>query len=1021
MDKTTGKTTLDQTQSFWRSLEEVSQDPNLKEILKSEFPSTPIGNDEGASEVDRRGFLKLMGASMALTSMSCIRKPVQKIVPYANRPVEIEPGKPNYYTSSYFQDGEGYSVIVKTREGRPIYLTSNSDNPLSPAGMTIRGHAHVLNLYDPDRIKGPQKSNRQGEATASTWDLLDEAVLASLNKGGVRVLSSSIGSPSTRAILADFFQAFGGKLVEWDAVSYEDVLAGQEASYGTRVVPRFLYDKAKLIVSVGADFLGTWISPAKNSELFANGRKPGAEMNKLVVFESLLSLTGSNADSRLKVKPSQYLDVVLGLAHEIVVVGGRSSFAGQSQVKSALDPYANTAQALGVDPALFKQIANDLWENRGKSLVVSGGLSAFTPNANSLQVATNFLNSLLSNEGATVDGTGHPYVSFRGSESDLETLTQEMEKGQVTTLFVHKSNPVYALGEKSRFSKALEKVGTIVYIGETHNETSQMADWIAPAHHAMENWGDIEINKGVFQIQQPTVRPLYDTRSIESNVMNWAYAAEKGPRRILDPESWYDYLRNRWKEYQGQLAAGGDFESFWQSVLEKGYAAKISINNFSARSFKASALSSIEKAASSDVELVLYTKAALGSGDMANNPWLQELPDPVTKVCWDNYLVVSQAQLKKLGLRKSGDHVKVERNGVSEVLPVLEVPGIHDDVVGVAVGYGRTIAGRVGEKIGANVFPLSERKGASLATSGLKVTLTPVGGSTELANTQGHSNLEGRQLVVEATLDQYLANPSANIHKHKIFSIWPKKEYKGHRWAMAIDLNACVGCSACSVACQSENNIPTVGKKYVLEGREMHWIRIDRYFSGDASDPDVIFQPMTCQHCENASCESVCPVIATSHDEEGINQMTYNRCVGTRYCVNNCPYKVRRFNWFNFTDVEKSTAMVFNPDVTVRSRGVMEKCSFCTQRIKYAKHEAVREKRALRDGDIKTACQEACPTNAIVFGDVNNPESLVSQAFKNERTFSVLEELNNVPMVRYQTKLRNKAALKSTGHGKGGH
>ncbi|MCB0393722.1 MAG: 4Fe-4S dicluster domain-containing protein, partial [Bdellovibrionales bacterium] len=534
------------------------------------------------------------------------------------------------------------------------------------------------------------------------------------------------------------------------------------------------------------------------------------------------------------------------------------------------------------------------------------------------------------------------------------------------------------------------------------------------------NWGDLEVNKGQYFIQQPTVRPLYNTRSIESAIMNWTYAAERGPRRVLDPDSWHDYLKNRWREYQSKFGLGGDFETFWQNTLQKGFAGRVD-KTPSARSFRASALTSLSRAKGADVELVLYAKSSIGDGSLTNNAWLQELPDPISKICWDNYLVVSTSRLHKIGLKKSGELVKVERNGTAIVVPIFEMPGIHDDVVGLAVGYGHAHFGRVANDVGSNAFPLSDRENGKVNFSGLDVKITPVGGFTELANTQGHNSLEGRQIVVEATLEQYLKDPSANIHKHKIFSLWPKHEYKGHRWAMTIDLNACVGCSACSVACQSENNIPTVGKKYVLQGREMHWIRVDRYFSGDAKDPDVVFQPMTCQQCENASCESVCPVAATTHDEEGINQMTYNRCVGTRYCSNNCPYKVRRFNWFNYSEVEKSHALSFNPDVTVRSRGVMEKCTFCTQRIKFAKFEAKREHRDLRDGDVMTACQEACPTNAIVFGDVNDPNSKVSQGFKNERTFAVLEEVNNVPMVRYQTRLRNKEALKSSGHEKGGH
>ena len=487
-------------------------------------------------------------------------------------------------------------------------------------------------------------------------------------------------------------------------------------------------------------------------------------------------------------------------------------------------------------------------------------------------------------------------------------------------------------------------------------------------------------------------------------------------------KKWHAYLKDQWKIYQKQMPSENSktFETFWLELLQKGFASASFKNSIrrSSRAFQSNSLAHIRQAQTlqrTSLELSLYTKSTLGDGHQAHNAWLQETPDPITKVVWDNYLLISPAKAKELGFTQNGQHALLKSNQTEMVIPIFISPGLHDQTVGLAVGYGqwqRNSKGVKQQQVGQNAYPLIHQGIAS----GLKVSVSKTEGQTTLACVQGHHRMEGRQIVVEATLKDYLKSPSAHIHRHKLFSLYPKHEYKGHRWAMAIDLNSCIGCSACMLACQSENNVPTVGKKYVLQGREMHWIRIDRYYTGDVKDPDVLFQPMLCQHCENASCEAVCPVAATVHGEEGLNQMAYNRCVGTRYCSNNCPYKVRRFNWFNYTKVADSLKDAYNPDVTVRTRGVMEKCTFCTQRIKTAKVLAKREDRKFKGDDVVTACQEACPTQAIVFGDVNDPKSKISQAFKDERTFSVLEEYNNIPMVRYKTKVRNTDKLKSKGH-----
>ena len=988
-------------------------------------------------------FLKLMGASLALTSMSCIRRPVEKIVPYANRPEEIEPGIANYYSSTFTFGGQGQSIVVKAREGRPIYLKGNSHFPDGYSGTSVQAQAHILNLYDPDRLQSPYQGGRGKPAKAATWEKLDEAVMSSLKEGSVALLTNSISSPSTNRLIQSFTNHFSAKHYLCDVMGADDVIEGQDLSFGGgNVLPSFRFDKAKIIVSVGADFLGTWLAPEKFNHQFAKGRRANEDMNKLIVFEALHSLTGANADLRIKTAPSQFLNVIMALIYEIVVKNKNSSFAQDQEVLSILNNFSKASSQTGVDPAIISQLALDLWQKRGETLIVTGGLTSRTDHSRVLQIATNFLNTILENDGKTIDAR-FSMTSYNGSYKDLSSLEEDLNNNRVKTLIISGINPAYTFPYlKESFSKA----NTIVHLTHHLDETSLISDWVAPLSHSMEAWGDAQLLKGVYSIQQPTIRPLYQTRSLEENLIAWQKdnpskeLSSYFPKPLSDEEKpptssseisphsiWYTYLRDQWKFYHIDIMKSGrlslrtlHFKNFWMETLHKGFAIyqPTPSEDRPSRSFRKSSLFYIDQVKfaeshKSQLELSIYAKSTLGDGQMANNAWLQELPDPVTKVVWDNYLLISPHKAKEMGFNKSGEHARLKSKDVEVTVPILIAPGTHDQVVGLAIGYGRTQGGQVGKKVGVNAYPFVNKD----VFAGLEVSVEKVEGQTALANVQGHHRMLGRQLVVEATLKDYLKSPSANIHRHKLFSLYPKHEYKGHRWAMAIDLNACTGCSACMVACQSENNVPTVGKKYILQGREMHWIRIDRYYTGDENDPDVVFQPMLCQHCENASCEAVCPVAATSHGEEGLNQMTYNRCVGTRYCSNNCPYKVRRFNWFNYAKVADSLKNAYNPDVTVRSRGVMEKCTFCVQRIKESKVLAKREDRTFKGEDVVTACQEACPTQAIVFGDVNDPESQVNEAFADERGFSVLEEYNNIPMIRYKTKIRNIEKLKSNGKG----
>lgn len=1019
--KRSGPPKIEHNTDYWVTLEQYNNDPAFRAQVEEEFKSSPLREgmeSEGQDGFARREFLKLMGASVALASASCVRRPVQKIVPYNKQPEEITFAVPNYYTSSYFDGAEALGLLVKTREGRPIHIEGNPNHPLSGGAVSSRAQAAILNLYDPERLQKAKRNllneKRTNKETVDiSWDDLDTKVTEQLKKGGVALLTPSYNSPSTRAVVADFTAAFGAQHVSWEPLATDDVALGQKISYGEEVVPFYQFDKAQMIVSIDADFLGAWGPATISTKQFGRARKNPENMNKLVVFDSNYSLTGANADVRIKSKPSLQLDIVCGLIAELSAAGKVSAPGSLTQIGQGV------ATKLGIEAALFSKIASDLWENRGKSIVVAGGLPTRTEESLALQVAVNYLNSVLGNDGVTISSQGLS-AGQKSSYVELMQLVQNMKDGKVKTLIIHRSNPLYSLPKEVGFAEALNKVEMIVYAGDRMDETASYCHMIATDNHPMENWGDAEIGRGVYSIQQPTIRPMYDTRSFQLSLMTWAYLLEKGSKRLTTYETFHDFVKAFWKEEVApQVARGKDFETFWSETLQKGFAGEV--RNGSSRNFRSDSLSAVKKVLNqTGYEIVLYPTVQLGDGTLANVPWLQELPDPVTKIVWDNYASMSVKTAADLKL-KEGQIIEISVSGKKMEVPVHIQPGLHDQVLAIAVGYGRTHVGKVGNKVGFNSFELASLKNNSLVFSGLPAEIKVTKKTYELACPQGHHTMEGRQIVVEATLKDYMKQKDANIHRHKTWSMWSGHQYTGHKWGMAIDLNVCTGCSACMTACQSENNIHVVGKKYVIQGREMHWIRIDRYYTGTPENAEVVFQPMMCQHCDNAPCETVCPVVATMHSNEGLNEMIYNRCVGTRYCSNNCPYKVRRFNWFNYAKlIEKPTHMALNPEVTVRPRGVMEKCTFCVQRIKSVKNKAKLEDRKIVDGDIKTACESSCPTNAIVFGDLNDPNSRVSQAFnleKEPRAYAVLEEWHAAPSVRYLSKIRNNDKVTESKHG----
>lgn len=983
---------------YWLSLEQY-ENPGQ---TTGEFASTPVREGFESEGLDRRDFLKIMGASAAMASLAgCTRRPVQKIVAYVNNPEEIIPGVPNFYASA---DPEtGYGLLLKTREGRPIKVDGNSDHPVNNGVISARGQASVHDLYDPDRLKAPKINSSD-----SDWAAFDDAVkkaLSASGKDGTTLLTATIMSPTLNAAI----DRLGINHVMVDPISMDDVLDSQGESYGQRVFPRYRLDRADLVVSIDCDFLDTWGSTVEYSNGFTKKRKlegDKPELNRLIAFESMMRLTGQNADLRFAIRPQDQLDIALALAAEVSRQLGKSA--------PDLAPFSAVAVAAktGIKAEALVSVAQELVKHKGRSLVLGGGNVGKNANSTALHNVVNYLNSALGNEGETVDGTLSPSNQFQGSYSALKALIGRMSSGAVKTLIIQGLNPAYQFPSALGFKEALAKVPNVVYATRYQDETAELAKLVAAESHAFESWGDVSAQKDLYSIVQPTIRPLWQTRSLLEMLLAWA----PGLGVKLDGDTAYDLVMNRWKTFGSGL-------KFWEDSLQLGVHDAMGsrrLASASARNFKEGALKSAVAAAQtkksdSDLTLVLFTSVAMGDGSQANNALLQELPDPVSKNTWGNYLAMSPATATKLNL-KDGDVVDVSAGSAKARLAIYRQPGLREGVVTAALGYGRKFAGRVGNGVGANFTDFAG------VTEG--VTISKTGDFDKIPCTQGHHTLEGRDIVFETTLEEFKENGKSGIVRHfpDPASIWSKFEYSGYKWGMVVDLSSCTGCSACVVACSVENNVPSVGKDQVQRGREMQWIRIDRYYTGDVDSPETIYQPMLCQHCDNAPCETVCPVLATTHSSEGLNQMTYNRCVGTKYCSNNCPYKVRRFNWYENNagmnkPMEHPLPLSKNPEVTLRSRGVMEKCTFCVQRIEAGKSAAKSQGRRVEDKDIKTACQEACPADCITFGDMNNPESRVAKLMKSPRGFTTLEELNTRPAITYLTKVRNREALKGAERG----
>ncbi|MBL8018538.1 MAG: TAT-variant-translocated molybdopterin oxidoreductase [Leptospirales bacterium] len=1040
-----------QPKHYWQTLEERTTPQSFGIYNQPEFEQDREVMEAEAKKLKltRKTFLKVMGAGAVMAQAAC-RRPTEQIVPAVIQPPEIVPGLPLFY-STVSPDGTG--LIVRTRDGRPIKIAGSQDHPVSGGGVTAYNVASLMDLYDADRLRKPVKFVKGKKKQATAEEIIGE-IKTNLGKGSYVLLTGPSISPSTQSLFREFLGAFpGGRQITFrQDPTLRQIADGQEAAYGKSIIPAYRFDKAEYILSIDADFLGTMIHPGHYTHLFTKGRelKRGQKkMSRLVVIESMFSTTGSNADERLAIRPGDQVIIALSLAAQLTIKNGLAAPGGTALLEKYLPE--KVASSLGVPQEAIERIAKELADSRGTSLVVGGSPLAATGSNASLAIAVNLLNSILGNDGKTID-SGSPMLLDPGaSDREIQDLIQQMSSGKVQTVIVAGVNPAYHLPEFYKFADALKKVPYSAAISDHVDETAKLTQAVLPVSHYLESWGDAELFPGVYSVQQPVIRPLYNTKSVEDYLIAIAGGSLKGA------SSFHEFVKNSW---QGR--AKGDFRTFWNSVLQLGFYAPGRGDmgrDRGARAFNAGALSQItlpEK--SSGLRLGLFYNVQVLDGSQANNAYRQELPDPVTKVVWENYAAILPATGRKLKL-KQGSLVTVKTDKGSIELPVHLQPGLHADAVFVALGYGRTDAGHVANGQGQNAIALVSAGTDAIAFSGLKASLEPTGDRHQLANTQsvyrtgfnteekaffapalmeapfnGSSN-NGRPIIREATLKEYIEKPGHFKPEGIEYPGKPERElpadkqpetaalmkpweYKGTKWHMVIDLNSCTGCGACVTSCNIENNIPMVGPEEVHRGREMHWLRIDRYYSGTEEAPEVAHQPMLCQHCDNAPCENVCPVAATTHSEEGLNVMTYNRCIGTRYCSNNCPYKVRRFNWFENwiwgegldRKLRDPMQLGLNPDVTVRSRGVMEKCTFCIQRINSARQDSIaRGDKRIGDGAVVTACQEVCCADAISFGDINDPASKVNKLSKDIRGYQVLDFLGVKPAITYLAKIRNKA------------
>ena len=983
--------------SYWRSENQLNNTEEYKQFLHREFQEDASVLED---EVSRRSFLKLMGASAALAGVSgcSLRKPSQKIRPYAKMPEYIKPGKSVYYATSMAIGNDVAGLLAKTNQGRPTKLEGNPEYVGSNGKTNSFQQASILNLYDPDRLREIEKSGVVETKLEFEQVIKRLSEKYSKNGGqGFSILAESSVSPVFYSQLKALKRKFPNSVLHrYEPINSDNSLEGVRKITGAALVPDYYFKKANVVVSLGADFLSGQ-NGVKYSLDYAFRRDPENSLSRSYVFESHYTSTGAKADHRYAVGNSEIAGVLLSLIKEL-------HKRGSIRLDASIQQLVKNASSHSVQSIVFKAIADDLLKNKGKSVVVVGEQQdAF------VHSLAYILNKELNNIGSTIEyrvnGFQNEEINSLNNLDSITALANDIRKKKVDTLLILGANPVYNAPVELSFEKLIESVPNTICLTLKKNETSQLCDWVVPRSHYLESWDSLRDLVGIDLIQQPVIKPMYTSYS-ENELLSLFLGGFK---------SGYVLLRQYWKEKKSW-----NFDESWKTWLHNGLITNTPdeslVKSYTVNSWLMSQIkANLSNKESNGLELNFIKDYSVYDGRFTNNSWLQEMPDPVTKLTWDNALLVSPKTARDLGL-KSQDLVKIKHNDNELDAAVMVSPGAANKSLALALGYGRSVVGRVGENTGFNAYKLRTVKDGYVARN---VTLIKLNEQYALASTQDHGSMEGRPLYRSATLADYKKNPDfASDMGEPVPETPPSSAYsdikytEGYQWGMVIDLGKCTGCNACVVSCQSENNIPIVGKTEVLNGREMHWIRVDRYYEGDIENPDVVNQPVTCLQCENAPCEQVCPVAATVHDDEGLNAMVYNRCVGTRYCADNCPTKVRRFNFFDyhqknpqskpkdrvhffdyFREPEKALQMQFNQDVTVRMRGVMEKCTFCVQRLTEAKITAKNSGRVLNDGEVQTACQQACPSEAIVFGNILDKQSTVYKLKNSNRNYSILEQL----------------------------
>lgn len=1004
--------------NYWRSFEELYKNEKTLEARNHEFAdgvTDDFNPNESLSGISRRKFLALLGASAAFAGVACSDyRDKGEIVPYNVKPEEIILGKPNFYASTCTACPNSCGILIKTREGRPIKVDGNSEHPVNRGKICAKGQANILNLYDPERIQQPLKKNSAGFDNID-WKKADSDIIAALSMAGskeISIVTHTISSPTFLKVLEDFKSKFPStKVYSYELFNNSNRNSAWIKSYGSGNFPLIKWNEAKVIVALDSDFLGVEGNRIENSRLFAESRDVNSKsFNRLYVIESSMTLTGINADYRMRLRPELQFAFVMSLMNELNKKGVISTSLASGFSLSDFVGKNN------LDKEKVNYLINDLIAYKGKSIIHAGDLLP-----ENVHIAVNILNDLLGNKNLYRNDSSPVNLINLASLDEIKELVGKISNGQIAAVIHLDCNPVYHFPSDLNYKNMLDKVPIVVTLTERMNETAQFSNYILPVNHNFESWGDAKNRTGVISLQQPVISPLHNTRQKEAILLTWISSSPETFSETL----YHDYLMKHWEtDIYPSLKSKIEFKQLWFGALHDGFL----LTNESAQNVGNINLSSLDlNQASIDtkgITLILRESYQVGDGRFANNGWLQELPHPVSRITWDNYAAISHNTAKSLNV-ENDDLVEVSVGGRKLTLPVFIQAGNADDTITIELGYGREFSGIVASGVGFNANQLLSSKPDFSNWVYSNASITKAAGKYSLASTQEHHAFDNprtqdlhlkRHIIQEGTVSLYEKKPDF-IQEHRpkeLESVYTPFQYNEMKWGMAIDLNKCLGCGDCIVACNVENNVPVVGKDQVLKSREMQWLRIDRYYSGSPDDPRVSVQPMLCQHCDQAPCENVCPVVATTHSPDGLNQMVYNRCVGTRYCSNNCPYKVRRFNFFNFRDhfrdgYQESSllTLMFNPEVTVRSRGVMEKCTFCVQRIEEARSEAARKGVPIKGTDVKTACQEACPTNAIHFGDINGKDSEFYKYRTHELGYYVLEELNVRPNVTYIAKLRN--------------